>query len=93
MFLSYIDNELHWYYLKEIFKSNWWDSILIAVLKIYNFFLQNNILGWKGKHCEQICDNSTYGPDCEGICSCQNGATCSPVNGFCNCPNGFKGFE
>lgn len=30
----------------------------------------------------------TYGPNCSSVCSCNNGGTCSPVDGSCTCKEG-----
>ena len=41
--------------------------------------------------CSKNCTNGTYGLNCRGICFCQNGASCDPVDGTCDCRDGFQG--
>ena len=33
----------------------------------------------------------TFGVDCNNICTCRNGGTCSHTDGVCHCPPGVKG--
>lgn len=41
--------------------------------------------------CLDTCAEGKYGLNCESNCTCENGATCSPVNGSCICAPGWKG--
>lgn len=49
--------------------------------KIYLLLLQ-------GEVCAVPCAAGTYGPNCSSICSCNNGGTCSPIDGSCTCKEG-----
>lgn len=42
----------------------------------------------QGEVCAVPCAAGTYGSNCSSVCSCNNGGTCSPVDGFCTCKEG-----
>lgn len=37
------------------------------------------------------CPPGFHGSGCQGVCECQQGASCDPVSGQCLCPAGFHG--
>ncbi|XP_070550782.1 multiple epidermal growth factor-like domains protein 10 [Ptychodera flava] len=37
------------------------------------------------------CPDGTYGENCRGKCTCDNGSTCNKVDGVCLCPHGYYG--
>ena len=41
--------------------------------------------------CNENCPSGTFGLRCIGVCNCQNGATCDPVDGTCYWRKGFQG--
>ena len=43
---------------------------------------------FQGEVCAVPCAAGTYGPNCSSVCSCNNGGTCSPVDGSCTCKEG-----
>ncbi|KTG31121.1 hypothetical protein cypCar_00045270, partial [Cyprinus carpio] len=42
-------------------------------------------------HCDSICPQGFWGPNCSMTCSCQNGGSCSPEDGTCVCAPGYRG--
>ena len=42
----------------------------------------------QGEVCAVPCAAGTYGANCSSVCSCDNGAVCSPVDGSCTCKEG-----
>ncbi|KAL2300700.1 hypothetical protein Nmel_013585 [Mimus melanotis] len=44
-----------------------------------------------GIHCDNICTQGRWGPNCSISCSCENGGSCSPEDGTCDCAPGFRG--
>ncbi|GJQ82066.1 hypothetical protein Trydic_g6938 [Trypoxylus dichotomus] len=46
--------------------------------------------GYHGDHCLQQCPTNTYGLDCKGQCTCENG-NCDSVTGKCECYDGWSG--
>ena len=42
-------------------------------------------------HTPYVTLQNTYGSGCNGICRCENGGTCHPVDGTCTCPPGVDG--
>lgn len=44
-----------------------------------------------GIHCDSICPQGFWGPNCSMTCSCQNGGSCSPEDGTCVCAPGYRG--
>ncbi|XP_062608098.1 cell death abnormality protein 1-like [Saccostrea cucullata] len=52
--------------------------------------------GYKGKQCEEQCDNYKYGLECSKSCgNCSNGEPCYHVNGSCTngCDAGVQGYR
>ena len=47
-----------------------------------------HLLLFQGEVCAVPCAAGTYGPNCSSVCSCNNGGTCSPVDGSCTCKEG-----
>ena len=39
------------------------------------------------------CPTGFFGQDCQGICTCANGAFCNHVTGECKCASGFTGLN
>ncbi|KAI8500734.1 hypothetical protein Bbelb_215520 [Branchiostoma belcheri] len=35
--------------------------------------------------CNETCPEGRYGSGCAESCSCENGGTCSPIDGTCSC--------
>ncbi|RMB92391.1 hypothetical protein DUI87_31192 [Hirundo rustica rustica] len=46
--------------------------------------------GWSGIHCDSVCAEGQWGPNCSLPCYCKNGASCSPDDGIL-CPSGRFG--
>lgn len=46
------------------------------------------LLLFQGEVCTVPCAAGTYGSNCSSVCSCNNGGTCSPVDGSCTCKEG-----
>lgn len=44
-----------------------------------------------GVHCDSVCAEGRWGPNCSLPCYCKNGASCSPDDGICECAPGFRG--
>ncbi|KAK3569974.1 hypothetical protein QTP86_007879 [Hemibagrus guttatus] len=44
-----------------------------------------------GIHCDNVCPQGFWGPNCSVTCSCQNGGSCSPEDGTCVCAPGYRG--
>lgn len=44
-----------------------------------------------GIHCDNVCPQGFWGPNCSVSCSCQNGGSCSPEDGTCVCAPGYRG--
>lgn len=44
-----------------------------------------------GIHCDSVCAEGRWGPNCSLSCNCKNGASCSPDEGACECAPGFRG--
>lgn len=44
-----------------------------------------------GIHCDSVCAEGRWGPNCSLPCYCKNGASCSPDDGICECAPGFRG--
>lgn len=44
-----------------------------------------------GIHCDSVCPQGFWGPNCSVSCSCQNGGSCSPADGTCVCAPGYRG--
>ncbi|KAG8147026.1 hypothetical protein E2320_014079 [Naja naja] len=44
-----------------------------------------------GPRCSQLCAEGLWGEQCRQMCSCKNGASCSPKDGICECAPGFRG--
>lgn len=44
-----------------------------------------------GIHCDNICSQGRWGPNCSISCSCENGGSCSPEDGTCDCAPGYRG--
>lgn len=44
-----------------------------------------------GIHCDSMCAEGRWGPNCSLSCNCKNGASCSPDEGACECAPGFRG--
>lgn len=44
-----------------------------------------------GIHCDNVCPQGFWGPNCSFSCSCQNGGSCSPEDGTCVCAPGYRG--
>lgn len=42
----------------------------------------------QGSDCSTACPTGTYGINCTSLCSCKNGAICSPSDGSCSCQAG-----
>ncbi|OBS74066.1 hypothetical protein A6R68_15394, partial [Neotoma lepida] len=42
-------------------------------------------------HCDSVCAEGRWGPNCSLPCYCKNGASCSPDDGICECAPGFRG--
>ncbi|XP_062571500.1 multiple epidermal growth factor-like domains protein 10 [Saccostrea cucullata] len=52
------------------------------------------VVGYKGLHCEEECDNNKYGFECNLTCgNCSKGEQCNHVNGSCSngCDEGVQG--
>ena len=43
--------------------------------------------------CIAGCPIGFFGQDCQGICSCANGAICNHMTGECKCASGFTGLN
>jgi hypothetical protein len=43
--------------------------------------------GYRGFHCEMLCQLGTYGENCSGICNCPGSCFCDPVTGSCQVTN------
>ncbi|CAG0898556.1 unnamed protein product [Darwinula stevensoni] len=41
--------------------------------------------------CKMQCRPGSYGEDCDVECLCENGGTCSPIDGNCTCNDGWTG--
>ena len=39
--------------------------------------------------CDEPCPDGTHGQNCASSCRCQNGGTCSPIDGKCFCTSGW----
>uniref|UniRef100_S4RQG8 Multiple EGF like domains 10 n=1 Tax=Petromyzon marinus TaxID=7757 RepID=S4RQG8_PETMA len=44
-----------------------------------------------GLHCDNVCPEGRWGPNCSLSCNCNNGASCSPDDGTCECAFGYRG--
>lgn len=44
-----------------------------------------------GIHCDSVCAEGRWGPNCSLPCNCKNGASCSPDEGTCECAPGYRG--
>ncbi len=44
-----------------------------------------------GIHCDSVCAEGRWGPNCSLSCNCKNGASCLPDEGACECAPGFRG--
>ncbi|PKU38172.1 hypothetical protein llap_11523 [Limosa lapponica baueri] len=42
-------------------------------------------------HCDNICTQGRWGPNCSISCNCENGGSCSPEDGTCDCAPGYRG--
>lgn len=42
-----------------------------------------------GDRCDEPCPDGTHGQNCSSNCRCQNGGTCSPIDGKCFCTPGW----
>ncbi|PWA23322.1 hypothetical protein CCH79_00018918 [Gambusia affinis] len=42
-------------------------------------------------HCDSVCSEGLWGPNCSSSCSCENGGSCSPEDGGCVCAAGYRG--
>ncbi|CAB1338888.1 unnamed protein product [Coregonus sp. 'balchen'] len=40
-----------------------------------------------GVHCDGVCVEGRWGPDCSYSCTCENGGSCSPEDGTCTLPH------
>lgn len=54
---------------------------------VFRLFLDSSFI-IQGASCGTPCLPGTYGVNCSSVCSCKNGATCSPVDGSCACKAG-----
>lgn len=43
-----------------------------------------------GIHCDSVCAEGQWGPNCSLPCYCKNGASCSPDDGICECAPGYR---
>lgn len=44
-----------------------------------------------GVHCNSVCEEGHWGPNCSYSCTCENGGSCSPEDGTCVCAPGYRG--
>lgn len=44
-----------------------------------------------GVHCDSVCPDGRWGPNCSYSCTCENGGSCSLEDGTCVCPPGYRG--
>uniref|UniRef100_A0A3B3WUD0 EGF-like domain-containing protein n=1 Tax=Poecilia mexicana TaxID=48701 RepID=A0A3B3WUD0_9TELE len=46
---------------------------------------QNLLFSPAGVHCDSVCSEGLWGPNCSSSCSCENGGSCAPEDGSCVC--------
>ncbi|MBN3280536.1 MEG10 protein, partial [Polyodon spathula] len=55
------------------------------------FILKGCFNVFAGIHCDSVCAEGRWGPNCSLSCNCKNGASCSPDEGTCECAPGYRG--
>ena len=69
----------------------WW-SLLLSWM-FYNYQQAIYLLYAFSLVFHAACDPGTFGPNCPGLCTCKNNATCSTVDGACTCTAGYRGSD
>lgn len=64
-------------------------------LNMHHIWTGSDLLGcllvFPGIHCDSVCTEGRWGPNCTLPCNCKNGASCSPDEGTCECAPGYRG--
>ena len=61
-----------------------------VIFKNFLFFIfETNYIKNLFCRCEEPCPDGTHGQNCASSCRCQNGGTCSPIDGKCFCTSGW----
>lgn len=67
------------------------DDVRLLMASLVHCFIVRHCDMPAGIHCDNVCPQGFWGPNCSVSCSCQNGGSCSPEDGTCVCAPGYRG--